>query len=176
MGRMYVKEFAGAHIHCVGDECEIGKGGGRQMRANLLTTLIKGMVSISIDYSPCEIMKDLELQMGMRVSYMQCWRAREYLRMLAMGKPNDHYRLLPWICPTIVRANLDSRAFGELEGCQFKHVFVAYGASLNGFSLRCWKMLFADDAHLSGPYEGTSLGAVKLDADNHLFDVAYVVV
>ena len=37
-------------------------------------------------------------------------------------------------------------------------------------------MLFVDASHLSGPYDGTVLGAVALDADNHLFDVAYAMV
>ena len=37
-------------------------------------------------------------------------------------------------------------------------------------------MLFVDGTHLSGPYEGTLLAAVALDADNHLFDVVYAVV
>ena len=60
--------------------------------------------------------------------------------------------------------------------CRFKGMFVAYGASLNGFILGCRKMLFVDGAHLSGPYEGILLGAVALDADNHLYDVAYAVV
>lgn len=37
-------------------------------------------------------------------------------------------------------------------------------------------MMFVDIAHLSGPYEGTLMGAVALDADNPLFDVACTVV
>ena len=37
-------------------------------------------------------------------------------------------------------------------------------------------MLFVDGTHLSGPYEGTLLTVVALDADNHLFDVAYALV
>ena len=37
-------------------------------------------------------------------------------------------------------------------------------------------MQFVDGSHLSGPYEGTLLARVALDADNHLLDVAYVVV
>lgn len=37
-------------------------------------------------------------------------------------------------------------------------------------------MLFVDGTHLSGPYEETMLAAVVLDADNHMFDVAYAVV
>ena len=55
-------------------------------------------------------------------------------------------------------------------------MFVAYNASLNGFILGCRKILFVDKAHLSGPYEGTILSAVALNADDHLFYVAYAVV
>ena len=47
---------------------------------------------------------------------------------------------------------------------------------MNGFILGCRKMLFVDASHLSGPYEGTLLGVVALDADNHFFDVAYAIV
>jgi len=55
-------------------------------------------------------------------------------------------------------------------------LFVAYGALLNGFILRCRKILFVDGAHLSGSYEGTILSAIALDTDDHLFNVAYAVV
>ena len=176
MDVMYVKEFAGAHIHNVRNECEMGKWRGRRMEANLLVTLIEGKVSISAGYSPCAIMKDLQLEMGMRVSYMQCWRVCEYMRMLGMEKPEDHYKLLPWMCVVVVRANPDSRAFVELEGSSFKRMFIVYWASLNGFILDCRKILFVDGAHLNGLYEGTLLGAMALDANNHLYDVAYAVV
>jgi len=53
-------------------------------------------------------------------------------------------------------------------------MFVAYGASLNGFILGCRKILFLDGAHLSGPYKGTILSAVALDVDDELFDVVSV--
>ena len=61
-------------------------------------------------------MKNLELELGIKLSYMQYWRAREYVRLLVIGKPVDHYKLLPWMCVAIVRANADSRAFVELDG------------------------------------------------------------
>ena len=54
-------------------------------------------------------------------------------------------------------------------------MFVAHGTSLNGFILGCRKILFVDGAHLSGLYEGSILSVVALDADDHLFDVAYAV-
>ena len=98
----------------------MGKWGRRQMRANLLGSLIKGKVRTLADYPLCEILKGLQLEMGIKVSYMQCWKAREYLRKLARGRPEDHYKLLPWLCAAITRANPDSRAFVELDGCRFK--------------------------------------------------------
>jgi len=55
-------------------------------------------------------------------------------------------------------------------------MFVTLGASLNGFILGCRNIIFVDSSHLSGPYEGTLLEAVGLDANNHLFDVAYEIV
>jgi len=55
-------------------------------------------------------------------------------------------------------------------------LFIACGAPLNGFILGCRKILFVDGTHLSGSYEGTLLSAVALDADDHLFDVAYAIV
>lgn len=55
-------------------------------------------------------------------------------------------------------------------------MFVACDASLNGFILRYWKMLFIYGTHLSRPYERALMGAVTLNTDNHLFDVAYAIV
>jgi len=175
-GGMYVKEFEPGHVHSVGAKCQIGKWGRRRIQASLLGTLIEGKVRLSDNCTPSEILKDLQLEMGMMVSYMQCWRAREYVRLLANRRPEHHYKLLPWMCTAIVRANPDSRAFCELQGSRFKRLFVAYGALLNGFILGCRKILFVDGAHLSGPYEGTILSVIALDADDHLFDVAYAVV
>ena len=82
-------------------------------------------------------MKDLELEFewGITLSYMQSWRVREYVRLLVIGKPVDHYKLLPWMCVAIVRANLDSRAFVEFNGCRFKCMFATFGVSLNEFIL-----------------------------------------
>jgi len=80
------------------------------------------------------------------------------------------------MCAAIERANPGSRAFVMLEGSRFKRLFIAYGACLNGFILGCRKMIFVDGSHLSRLYEGTLLGVVALDADNHLFDAAYVIV
>jgi len=149
----------------------MGDGGKRKLRAKLLARLINGKIKLSVDYSVGEIMKDLELELGITLLYMQALKAREYVRVLVMGKPMDQYKILSWMCAVIVRGNADSRAYVELDGCRFKRMFVAYGACLNGFILGSKKMVFVDGTHLSGPYEGTLLAAIALDADNHILNL-----
>jgi len=166
MDGMVLKDFRWVHVHTVGEQCQMGRWGKRMMRAKLLPHLIDGKVRLSIDYSPTEIIKDFELELGLRMKYMQAWQSREYVRLLVMGRRVDHYKLLPWMCVAIKRPNPNSRAFVELDRCRFKRLFVAYGACLNRFILGCRKILFIVGSHLSGPYERTLLGAVALDADN----------
>lgn len=133
-----MKKFRGQHQHIVGDQCQMGRWGKRRLRAKLLARMINEcQIWLSADYSPTQIMKDLELELGITLLYMQSWRAREYVRLLVMGKPVDHYKLLPWMCAMIVQANPDSRAFVELDGCRFKRMFIVIGACLNGFILGC---------------------------------------
>jgi len=67
-------------------------------------------------------------------------------------------------------------AFCEVESLRFIRIFVAYTANMNGFKLRCRKILFVDGCHLSGPYKGTLLAACALDANNHLYNFMYGIV
>lgn len=71
-----------------------------------------------------------------------------------------------------MRSNPDSRAFYELDKSRLKRMFIAFGASLNGFILGCRKMLFVNGTHLGGLYKGIMFTVIALDADNHLFDIA----
>ena len=96
--------------------------------------------------------------------------------MMVLGRPKDHYKLLPWMCATIVRANPKSVAFCEVEESRFQRMFVANAVNINGLKPGCCKMLFVDGCHLSGPYKGIMLVACALDADDHLFNFAYAIV
>jgi len=49
------------------------------MRVKFLSRLIDRKVRSSMDYLPTKIMKDLMLELGLRMTYMQAWRAREYV-------------------------------------------------------------------------------------------------
>ena len=154
----------------------MGVWGRRRVRAKLLAHLIEGKVRLCIDYSPRDIIQDLEMELGIRLTYVQSRRAREFLHMMVLGRPVDHYKLLSWMCAAIVRVNPASVLVYEVEGCRFSRFFVAYAANVNGFKLGCKKVMFVDGTHLSGPYKGTLMAACALDADNHLFNFAYGVV
>jgi len=56
----------------------------------------------------------------------------------------DHYKLLPWMCATIVRANPGLVAVCEVDGCKFYRMFVAYVANVNSFKLGCRLVLIVD--------------------------------
>ena len=111
-----------------------GERGKRRLRAKLLARLIAGKIKLFVNYLVIEIMKDLELNWG-SLSYMQSWRAREYVLLLVIRKSVDQYKLLSWTCIAIVRTNLDSRAFMGLDGCRFRCMFMAFGASFYEFIL-----------------------------------------
>ena len=147
----------GQHKHNVGEMCQMGVWGRRRVRAELLAILIEGKVRLCLDYFPRYIMQDLELELGIRLTYIQSWRVREFVRMMVLGRPEDHYKLLSWMCAAIVRANPKSAAFCEIEECHFQRMFVAYAANINGFKLGCHMMLFVDRCHLSGLYKETML-------------------
>jgi len=84
---------------------------------------------------------------------------KEFVQMMVLGQLEDHYKLLPWMCAAIIRANSESVAFCEVEECRFLRMFVAYATNINGFKLGCRMMLFIGGCHLSG-LQGKFAGSV----------------
>ena len=68
---MCIKDFVGQHKHSVGELRQIGVWGRRRVRVELLAHLIEGKVRLCMDYAPRAIMQDLELELGIRLTYMQ---------------------------------------------------------------------------------------------------------
>lgn len=170
-----VRIFKGQHVHDAGDEGEQLTWAKRRLKASMLAQVIEAKVRVSPDYSPVDIMKDLELELGVKLTYTQSWRARERVRMMVQGKPDDQYKILPWMCEAICRDNPGSTAICDLEGSRFKRLFVAYAACLNGFRY-CRPILFLGSSHLHGLCKGFMFVACGLDADNRLLNLAYAIV
>jgi len=85
---MYLKDYNGHHKHSVREMCQMGVWGRRHVRAEPfahlidgkvwlcleLAHLIDGKVWLCLDYSRRDIMLDLELELGIQLTYMQSWR------------------------------------------------------------------------------------------------------
>jgi len=150
--------------------------GRRHVRAELLAYLIDGKIRLSLNYSARDIMQDLELELGIRLTSMQLWRVREFLRIMVLGKPEDYCKLLSWMCAVTIRASPRSMAFCEVHELGFHKIFMEYGTNINRFKLGCRMILFVDGFHLNGPYKGTTLAACALDANNHFLNFTYAIV
>ena len=101
---MYLADYNGQHKHStVGKMCPMGVWERRHVRVELLAHLIDGKVCLCLDYTPRHIIHDLELELGICLTYMQSWRIREFVHTIILGQPEDHYKLLPWMCAAIVR-------------------------------------------------------------------------
>jgi len=122
----------------------------------LLAHLIEKKVQLCLDYSPRNTMQDLELELGIRLTYMQLWR-KGVCPDDGPRSVGDRYKLLLWMCAAIVRADPGLVAFCEVQESRFNKMFVAFAANINGFKLGCRMILFVDGCHLSGAHKGTML-------------------
>jgi len=65
---MYLKDYNGQRKYSAEEMCQMGVWGRRSVRAELLMQLIKGKVRLCLDYSPRDIIIDLELELGIRLT------------------------------------------------------------------------------------------------------------
>ena len=71
MDGMIVQDFTGENVNSIGEQCKMGRWGHRRMGAKLLSRVIDGQLRLSMDYLPTELMKDMELELGIKMTYMQ---------------------------------------------------------------------------------------------------------
>jgi len=119
----YLKDYNGQHKQTVGDMCLMDVWGRWCVRAELLAHLIEEKVRLCLNYSPRDIMEDLELELRICLTYTLSWRAREFVQMMVLGWPEGHYKLLLWMCGAIVRANPGLVPFCEVHELRFCRMF-----------------------------------------------------
>ncbi|OMO65568.1 Zinc finger, PMZ-type [Corchorus capsularis] len=146
-------------------------------RGKLTSHLVADKLRLLPNTTPNQIRSAIETEHGILLNYKQSWRCREQSLVDINGRPEDSYRLIPWICKRLMET--DQRTIAKWTssgGMRFAQLFIAYGSSIVGFVHGCQPILFIDGCHLSGPYRGTLLSACAIDADNQIFPLAYAVV
>lgn len=110
------------------------------------------------------------------MEYWKAYRTLKHARDLVRGTPESGYEQLPAYLHMIRRANPGTLTRLKLdENQRFKYLFLAFGASLNGF-IFMRKVLVVDGTFLRGKYKGTLLTATTQDGNFQIFPIAFAVV
>ncbi|XP_060212158.1 uncharacterized protein LOC132639752 [Lycium barbarum] len=127
-------------------------------------------------YTPNDIAKDVRNDLGLDVSYMVAWRAKEKAMKDLMGEPSDSYKKLPGylyiLDKTYPCSHIRMRKSDENE---FLYLFIALYAFIKGFDC-CRPIVVVDGSHLKTAYNGTFVSASTLDGAGNILPLAYGVI
>ncbi|CAB4286245.1 unnamed protein product [Prunus armeniaca] len=94
-------------VGCVDDRC---------MWKLLASKCIKSNYEgVSRVHGPHDIIEDMRKDMGVLISYMKAWRAREHALELVRGSPNESYMRLPSYCAMLEAKDLEIKHTGNLS-------------------------------------------------------------
>ncbi|XP_070018058.1 uncharacterized protein [Nicotiana sylvestris] len=124
-------------------------------------SLICGMIRPKLTnhnrkYTPKDIIDDVKSDLGVYVSYMLAWRAKEKAKNFLRGEPADSYKKLPGYLYT-----MDMTYPGSHIRMGFDH---------------CRPIVVVDGSHLKSYYTGTFVSASTLDGAGHILPLAYGVI
>ena len=150
-----IKTYESQHT-CFG----INHSGHTQASHGFLAQKIADKVRKQPSYHPVDIIRDVQREMGIKVSYSTAYRTKERANEINNGTHDAAYRSLPKYCQDLVNSNVNSTAILEkTPEDKFHRLFISYGAAATGFKY-CCPLLGLDGTHLKHKYQGTSCGHV----------------
>jgi hypothetical protein len=126
-------------------------------------------------YLPNNIIKDMKEIYGIQMTYEKAWRCKEKALEYVRGTPEASYSKLPSFLYAMQQKNPGTIHDLVIVDGRFRYCYFALGASVHGFR-SCRPVLCVDGTFLKAKYGGQMLCAVALDANNHLFPVAFAIV
>jgi len=170
--RMFrIKTYRTEH-NCIG----MLHGGHAQVTTSFLANKLSEKIKEQPFYRPIDMVKDIQSDLGVKISYSKAYRVKERGQELVNGKHEESFKALRQYCLDIERTNPGSKATLETTpDNKFLRMFVCYGASATGFA-HCRPILGLDGTHLKTKYLGILLTATAIDANGQLFPLAYATV
>ncbi|XP_024016265.1 uncharacterized protein LOC112089744 [Eutrema salsugineum] len=184
-GKFYVSIYIKEH------SCSVTERSSRSQQAThqILGHMYKEFVSgIDATVMPNHVAPSLNKRYGIKYSVimfiidhfqMDYWKEHQTLktaRELVRGTEENSYDGLPTYLYRIRRTNPGTYTNLEVDANNyFKYVFIAYGASIEGFAFMR-KVVVVDGTFLHGKYKGTLLIATTQDGNFTIFPVAFAVV
>ncbi|XP_075103000.1 uncharacterized protein LOC107766877 [Nicotiana tabacum] len=127
-------------------------------------------------YTPKDIIDDVKSDLGVDVSYMLAWRAKEKEMNFLRGEPADSYKKLPGYLYTMDKTYPGSHIRMEKSSKnEFMYVYISLYAFIRGFD-HCRPIVVVDGSHLKSYYTGTFVSASTLYGAGHILPLAYGVI
>ncbi|XP_049400032.1 uncharacterized protein LOC125864153 [Solanum stenotomum] len=136
----------------------------RQVTNNLVRGIVKPkLVDHKRKYTPADIKKDMKLDLGVDITYMLAWRAKERALISLRGTPGGSYNKLPEYLYIFGITYPGSHIrLQKTDEDRFMYLFVALDPFIKGFD-HCRPVVVVDGSHLRGPYNGTFVAASTTD-------------
>ncbi|XP_009801347.2 uncharacterized protein [Nicotiana sylvestris] len=127
-------------------------------------------------YTPRDIIDDVKSDLGVDVSYMLAWRAKEKAMNFSRGEPANSYKNLPGYLYTMDMTYPGSHIrMVKSPKNDFMYVYISLYACIRGFD-HCRPIVVVDGSHLKSYYTGTFVSASTLDGAGHILPLAYGVI
>ncbi|XP_070008238.1 uncharacterized protein [Nicotiana sylvestris] len=127
-------------------------------------------------YTPRDIIDDVKSDLGIDVSYMLAWRAKEKAMNFLRGELADSYKKLPGYLYTMDKTYPGSHIRMEKSSKnEFMYVYISLYAFIRGFD-HYRPTVVVDGSHLKSYYTGTFVSASTLDGAGHILSLAYGVI
>uniref|UniRef100_A0A1U7VDD1 Uncharacterized protein LOC104212318 n=1 Tax=Nicotiana sylvestris TaxID=4096 RepID=A0A1U7VDD1_NICSY len=145
------------------------------------SSLIGGMIRPKLTnhkrkYTPRDIIDDVKSDLGVNVTYMLAWRAKEKAINFLRGEPVDSYKKLPEYLYTMDMTYPGSHIrIVKSPKNEFMYVYISLYVFIRGFD-HCRPIVVVDSSHLKSYYTGTFVSTSTLDGAGHILPLAYGVI
>ncbi|XP_075097376.1 uncharacterized protein LOC142174885 [Nicotiana tabacum] len=149
----------------------------RQASSSLIGSMIRPkLTNHKRKYTPKDIIDNVKSDLGVDVSYMLAWRAKEKAMNFLRGEPADSYKKLPGYLYTMDMTYPGSHIrMVKSPKNEFMYVYISLYAFIKGFD-HCRPIVVVDGSHRKSYYTGTFVSASTLDGAGHILPLAYGVI
>ncbi|KAH0720125.1 hypothetical protein KY284_005155 [Solanum tuberosum] len=115
----------------------------------------------------------MKLDLGVDITYMLAWRAKQRALISLRGTPGGSYSKLPKYLYILGITYPGSHIrLQKTDEDRFLYLFVALDPFTKGFD-HCRPVIVVSGSHLRGPYNGTFVATSTTDGACHIFPLAY---
>ncbi|XP_022139701.1 uncharacterized protein LOC111010548 [Momordica charantia] len=152
-----------------------------QLDSNFMCNEIQNIVRRDPSTSVASLQEVIKKDFGYCVNYRRMWQAKRKALIKVFGDWEKSYEELSYCLNALVHYNVDTRVLWDLIPSNnpghliVGRVFWSFGPAIEGFK-HCRPLIQIDGTHLYGKYKGKLLIATTIDANGHIFPIAFAIV